>query len=195
MESQNSSKMTDVHNKYDPGVPKLLSQLGVASYEETKPSLYDAVDNSAPRPNDRRMTDLTRQEVDAKLAQNKAEVDVRLANFDTSIKTGFSDIGKQMADLRTEMAKQTGDMRTEMANVRADVHKMNADIKTWTIATMLTIIGTMLAAIFGVATIFNNASKAPAAAQGAAPVVYSLPPGSIIQTPAQAPAVAQPAQK
>ncbi len=116
------------------------------------------------------MTDLTRQEVDAKLAQNKAEVDARLANFDTSIKTGFADA------------------RAEMSELRADMHKMHAEIKTWTLATMITIIGTMLAAIFGVATIFNNASKSSTPAQPPAPIIYTLPAGSTVLSAPQAPA-------
>lgn len=119
------------------------------------------------------MTDLTRQEVDAKLAQNKAEVDARLANFDTSIKTGFAEA------------------RAEAAELRADMHKMHAEIKSWTLATMITIIGTMLAAVFGVATIFNNANKPATATQAPQPVVIYAQPA-----PApQAPAPAQPAAK
>ena len=110
------------------------------------------------------MTDLTRQEVDAKLAANKAELDARLANFETSIKIGFAEA------------------RTEAAELRADMHKMNAEIKTWTLATMITIIGTMLAAIFGIATIFNNASKAASPAQATTPVVSTASTGSTATT-------------
>lgn len=121
------------------------------------------------------MTDLTRQEMDAKLGQNKAEVDARLANFDTSIKTGFAEA------------------RAEAAELRADMHKMHAEIKSWTLATMITIIGTMLAAIFGVATIFNNASKSAAPAQPSQPVVIYAQPAPT--SAPQAPATAQPPAK
>ncbi len=121
------------------------------------------------------MTDLTRQEMNAVLGQNKAEVDARLANFDASIKTGFAEA------------------RAEAAELRADMHKMHAEIKSWTLATMITIIGTMLAAIFGVATIFNNANKPAASAQAPQPVVIYAQPAPT--SAPVAPATAQPPTK
>ena len=58
------------------------------------------------------------------------------------------------------------------AEMRADMQKMNAEIKSWTLATMLTIVGTMLAAIFGISQIYK----------GAAPVAAVAPPAPIIIT-------------
>lgn len=121
------------------------------------------------------MTDLTRQEVDAKIAQNKAEVDARLANFDTSIKTGF-------AELRTEFAKQSGDMRTEMANVRAEMHKNTIDVIKWVIVTVL---GVATATVSILTFVINNAApKAPSTPVQPAPIVITVP--------GAAPAVAAP---
>lgn len=68
--------------------------------------------------------------------------------------------------------------KADIGELRADMHKMNAEIKTWTLATMITIIGTMLAAIFGIATIFNNASKSAVQtpATATAPIVIYAQP-------------------
>ncbi|MDL2354338.1 MAG: hypothetical protein QFF03_03675 [Pseudomonadota bacterium] len=64
------------------------------------------------------------------------------------------------------------EMRAEM---RADLHKMNAEIKTWTLATMLTIVGTMLAALLGISQIFKASSTPPVAMVQPAPIIITLP--------------------
>ncbi len=104
----------------------------------------NSVDNIVDSPNYEPMTDLSRHEVDAKIAASEAKVDARLASFDTSIQTGFAELrtgfaemrtemAKQSGDLRTEMAKQSGDLRTEMANIRTEMHKGMMDIVRWVV--------------------------------------------------------------
>jgi hypothetical protein len=66
-------------------------------------------------------------------------------------------------ELRGEITKASLVTDARFAEMRADMQKMNADIKTWTLATMITIVGTMLAAIFGISQIYKAA--APATAQ------------------------------
>lgn len=150
------------------------------------------VAESKDSPHDRRMTDLTRQEVDAKLAQNKAEVDARLANFDTSIKTGFAELRAEFAVMRTEMAKQSGDLRTEMANTRAETHKGTVDIIKWVIGTILAVAAATVSILTFV--INNVAPKMPAqAAAQPAPIVITVPGATV--APAQAPTGAPPAPK
>lgn len=56
------------------------------------------------------MTDLTRQEVDAKLAASEAKVDALLANVDTSIRIGFAELRAEMANMRAETRKSTADI-------------------------------------------------------------------------------------
>jgi hypothetical protein len=78
--------------------------------------------------------------------------------------------------------------KVDFSELRADMQKMNAEIKSWTLATMITIIGTMLAAIFGIATIFNNAAKTSAPAQPQQPpvVIYTQPlaaPAAVLPAP------------
>lgn len=125
------------------------------SVASTASSQYDGV-----------MTDLTRQEVDAKLAQNKAEVDARLANFDTSIKTGF-------AELRADIAK-----------MRGDFEKQNHDSTKWIIGSVFGMIS-LAVAIIGVLINLNKAEK-PASA----PVAQPAP--IVITVPGAAPAVVSP---
>lgn len=129
------------------------------------------------------MTDLTRQEMTAALAANKAEVDARLANFDTSIKTGF-------ADLRAEFAA----LRTEIADGRTDSMKQSHDSMKWIIATVISTVSISVAII----GLFINLSKGDkqltpqSAPQPPAPIIYTLPAGSTVLSPPQAPAATAP---
>lgn len=134
------------------------------------PPLTDSIDNTTARADDRKMNDLSRQEVDAKLAASEAKVDARLANFDTSIRTGFAELRTEFAGIRTDMAKQSGDMRTEMADLRAEMHKGTVDIIKWVIGFGIASLGAIFA--FG-----RMSEKAPAqaAAQPAPIVIYSQP--------------------
>jgi hypothetical protein len=59
-------------------------------------------------------------------------------------------------ELRAELTKAGLLTDARFAEMRADMQKMNADIKTWTLATMITIVATMLAAIFGISQIYKN---------------------------------------
>jgi len=135
-----------------------------------------------PRPDanaSSKMTDLTRQEVDAKLAQNKAELEARLANFDTSIKTGF-------AEMRTDMAKMQGEM-----------HKNTSDLIKWGVVTAL---GFATATVAILTFVINNAiPKTPPAqpvsqpaAQQQVPTIIAVPSGSTVLSAPQAPAVTAP---
>lgn len=123
---------------------------------------------------DTSMNTPSREELDAKLAANKAEVEARLANFDTSIKTGF-------AELRAEMAKQT-----------AEMHKGTADLIKWAIGLGIAIVGTTV----GILTfVINNVipkSPVQTAAQPA-PIIITVPaagsaaPGGSPPTPSPLP--------
>jgi len=126
--------------------------------------LDDSIDKKEPADDHRAMTDLTRQELTASLAANKAEVDARLASFDTSVKTGF-------AELRTDFAK----MQSEM-------HKNTTDLIKWGIVTAL---GFATATIAILTFVINNAvPKAPAAAiSQPAPIVITVPTPAPPQTP------------
>jgi hypothetical protein len=123
---------------------------------------HSVVDNNEELPNDATMTDLTRQEVDAKIAASEAKIDARLANFDASIKTGFADVRVGFAEMRTEMAK----LQTEM-------HKNTSDLIKWGLGIAIAIIG----ATVGLLTYINKASHhsvpviQPSAVSSSQPVV------------------------
>lgn len=117
--------------------------------------------NDASSPN---MTDLTRQEVDAKLAQNKAEVDARLANFDASIKNGFSEL------------------KVEIQKMRGDFEKQSHDSTKWIIGSVFGMVS-LAVAVIGVMINLNKGDKAPAPAP-APIVVYAQPaPQAPVATP------------
>lgn len=65
------------------------------------------------------------------------------------------------------------EIRTELQKLGADMQKMNADIRTWALTMMITILGTMLAAIFGISQIYK----------GATPIVPAQPSPIIVIVP------------
>jgi chemotaxis regulatin CheY-phosphate phosphatase CheZ len=84
-----------------------------------------------------------------------------------------------VAELRAEMrdglhqnAMATSELRIEMRQGFADVdtkmQKLSADNKSWMLATVLTIIGTMLAAILGISQIYK-------AAPPPVPIIITIP--------------------
>lgn len=73
--------------------------------------------------------------------------------------------------------------KADIGEIRADMHKMNAEIKTWTLATMITIIGTMLAAIFGISQIFKSTNAAPASSAQPAPIIIYAQPAPAVVAP------------
>lgn len=86
------------------------------------------------------------------------------------------DFKKAMTDIdnrfvRVEARLEQTATKADVESVKSEVHKMDASIKTWMLATVLTIIGTMLAAIFGVAQVMTPA----ATAAPAAPIIIQLP--------------------
>ena len=82
--------------------------------------------------------------------------------------------------------------KTDIEAVRTDLHKMHAEIKTWTLATMITIIGTMLAAIFGISQIFKTTSAPPASGQLQPIIIYAQPPAAVVPQPPPTPPSAKP---
>jgi hypothetical protein len=167
--------MNDPKFSFDPAADRFINDTR-AKYTQDSFDPTGEVDKSAARTNNKRMTDLTRQEVDAKLAQNKAELDARLANFDTSVKTGFADVKTGFAELKTEMQK-----------MRGDFEKQSHDSTKWIIGSVFGMIS-LGVAIIGVMININKGEKPTPAAQ-AAPIVITIPAAAA--TPAQAPMPAQ----
>lgn len=86
------------------------------------------------------------------------------------------DFKKAMTDIdnrfvRVEARLEQTATKADVESVKSEVHKMDASIKTWMLATVLTIIGTMLAAIFGVAQVMKPAATAAAPS----PIIIQLP--------------------
>jgi hypothetical protein len=108
------------------------------------------------------MTDLTRQEMTASLAANKAEVDARLANFDASIQTGFAGIRADFAELRTEIAN----MRTDTVKQSTESNYKVMGVVAAVISAGVAIIGVMI-----------NANKGPSTPQAMtpAPIIITIP--------------------
>ncbi|MBN9695942.1 MAG: hypothetical protein J0L85_09080 [Zoogloea sp.] len=94
-----------------------------------------------------------------------------MTNYLTSddFKKAMTDIDNRF--VRVEARLEQTATKVDVESVKAEVHKMDASIKTWMLATVLTIIGTMLAAIFGVAQVMTPA----ATAAPAAPIIIQLP--------------------
>lgn len=199
-------KSSESDFKSDRGYSEFLSNIKSSYTESSEENLFFDVDKRAVRPNDRRMTDLTRQQVTDLLAASESKVNERLANFDASIKTGFSELATamakqsaaiekqsdalriEMAQIRTEMAKQSGDMRTDVANVRSETHRGTVDTIKWVIGT---IVGVAVATVSILTFVINNAlpkASPLAASQQQTPTIITLPAGSAVLSAPQAPA-------
>lgn len=96
-------------------------------------------------------------------------------------KEAMTDIDNRF--VRVEARLEQTATKADVESVKSEVHKMDASIKTWMLATVLTIIGTMLAAIFGVAQVM----KPTATAAAASPIIIQMP-GAATAPPATPPA-------
>lgn len=108
--------------------------------------------------------------------------------YDEGMETRVAKLEADLSTVKGHLATILSNYATkaDIGELRADMHKMNAEIKTWTLATMITIIGTMLAAIFGISQIYKGSIPQQAhQAQGALPqpiVIYTQPPAPQTQT-------------
>jgi hypothetical protein len=117
------------------------------------------------------------------------DMNARLAKLENDFAAirGDLDAIKGNGAAKTDIVELRSAAKADFSELRADMQKMNAEIKSWTLATMITIIGTMLAAIFGIATIFNNASKATAPSMQPQPVIIYAQPLAVPAAPLPAP--------
>jgi hypothetical protein len=67
---------------------------------------------------------------------------------------------------------------------KGDIGELRADFKGWTLTTVITLVGTMLAGFIGLATVIGKQAPAPQAQQ--TPIIINVPP------PAAAPSLQQP---
>ena len=118
---------------------------------------------------------------DTKLGELRAELGKATLRTDTKLGELRAELGKatlstdtKLGELRAELGKASLRTDAKLGELRADTHKMNAEIKSWTLATMITIVGTMLAAIFGISQIYKGAAPASPAAQPA-PIIITIP--------------------
>lgn len=84
-------------------------------------------------------------------------------------KQAMTDIDNRF--VRVEARLEQTATKADVESVKSEVHRMDASIKTWMLATVLTIIGTMLAAIFGVAQVM----KPTATAAAPSPIIIQVP--------------------
>ena len=105
------------------------------------------------------MTDLSRPEVDAKMAASEARVDARLANFDMTMKTG-------------------------LAELRAEMHKTAADLLKWGAGIAFAAVATTV----GLLSYLNKAAEQPAVPPQV-PIIINIPaaPSVPYGTPQAAP--------
>ncbi|MET0855739.1 MAG: hypothetical protein ABWY27_03225 [Telluria sp.] len=101
--------------------------------------------------------------------------------FDTILPTlaTKADVGALRADmekidlrLNARIDELRADMLSMRAEMRYELQKTNADIKTWALATMIAIIGTVLAGFIGISQFYRNAPPPPPAK---APINFTVP--------------------
>lgn len=80
----------------------------------------------------------------------------------------FLEVDTKFAEMRAEIQQVELRMNAKFdagfESLRAEMHKMNADIKTWALATMIAIIGTILAGIIGIGQLTLRSAVPHAAA-------------------------------
>jgi Mg2+ and Co2+ transporter CorA len=93
----------------------------------------------------------------------------RITVLETRLDTIFPTLATK-ADLAALGSELQQSITVNMGELRIEMQRMNAEIKTWTLATVLATIGTMLAAIFGISQIYK-------ATPPAAPIIITIPAG------------------
>lgn len=106
--------------------------------------------------------------------------------YDGGMETRVVKLENELSSIKVDVATILSNYATkaDIGELRADMHKMNAEIKTWTLATMITIIGTMLAAIFGLSQIFKGAQPGHVSPVQAQPIVIYAQPAPVASPPA-----------
>lgn len=77
-----------------------------------------------------------------------------LTRLEGQTREGFADVRREAAELR-------GDINTGFAEVKLEAEKTTTAIHKWMSATVITIIGAMLAAIFGLSQVMKPAPTQP----------------------------------
>jgi hypothetical protein len=93
----------------------------------------------------------------------------RLEQFAEQTRLELRAINVRLGTIETRL-EQTA-TKADVSEIRAEMQRMNAEIKSWTLATLITIIGTMLAAILGISQIF----KASAVLAPPQPIIIIYP--------------------
>ena len=110
------------------------------------------------------MNELTRQEVDARIDSSTARLEAKFSALSSEMRTGFAQLCAHVdtgfAQLRADQEKVRTDnekVRADNEKMRADMHLLFARISRWMLATVLLIIGTMVAGMVG----FYQIARAP----------------------------------
>ena len=86
------------------------------------------------------------------------------------LETDVSAIKVDVATIKSNYAT-----KADIADVRADLHKVHSDISRWTLATIVTVIGAMLAAVVGLSVFQKNLAPAAAPTAPAPIIIYAQP--------------------
>jgi hypothetical protein len=142
-------RITNLEARWDAVIPTLatkanLDALGAELRAELRDGLHqNSMANSTLRVDMQQSFGELRAEMHKGFGELRAEMHKRFG--ESRVETG---------ELRLEMQKGFGEIRTEM-------QKLSADNKTWMLATVLTIVGTMLAAIIGISQVQEATPPAP----------------------------------
>ncbi|WP_430293013.1 hypothetical protein [Pseudomonas sp. B1-22] len=105
---------------------------GEISLEE----LLATFEKEEPRPHNAPMTEITREELNAKLEATTAKVDARLASIENTVRETLAairqdsaDVRREMGELRGEMGQLRGDIGQQIGNFRGDLGSVSGDLK------------------------------------------------------------------
>jgi hypothetical protein len=107
----------------------------------------------------------------ADILATKADVAALQARLDTILPTlaTKADLEALALVAKADVEALALSTSAKFSELRAEMQEMNANIKTWAMAMMITMVGTMLAAVIGITQFYKGAMNVVPAAQYAPP--------------------------
>lgn len=96
-----------------------------------------------------------RAEFEALRLSTKAEIEALRLSTKAEFEALRFSIKAEFDSIRAELEKAALRTDAKFAELRSDMHKTHSDIKTWMLATVISMVGTSLAAILAISQIFK----------------------------------------
>jgi hypothetical protein len=107
--------------------------------------------------------------------------------YDERMEARVAKLEEDVSAIKVDVATIRSNYATkaDIEGVRVDLHKIHSDISRWTLATIVTVIGAMLAAVVGLSALQKNVAPSIPSVQPSPIIIYAqpAPPGEWRTTP------------